>query len=438
MRHVDFSPLYRSTVGFDRLFTMLDSLGAARWRPDLSALQHRAHRRGRLSHLHGGRRLLGRGDLDPGHRNVLTVKGERKEEAKDEGAEVLYRGIAARAFERRFQLADHVEVDRRRLKNGLLHIDLKRKIPEELKPRKIEIGNGGAKRQADRGQGRRLTVEVSSRRRSGAFGRRFFSCLPLAAQAISSPKRSTSSAVVAKLVTKRQRLRPAATLAVEARAALRQSMEHRAGVLQPFGLRRGSRPRRPRWPAAARRGAARSTRRCGRPAGRPCALAWRASLQPQTVLEIGVELRRDEARLGKELGGALADEGAGPAPVPDRTGRSPRRTSSRSWCRRRRGCRRRASRSSPPAWRRARPARWQSARRPCAAAGRALAATAEIAAISSSAVDRADLGRLGDGHRHRLPGMHEVRQRSGRSPRRARRIDAPERAVDRRQARSRR
>ena len=72
------------------------------------------------------------------HRNVLTVKGERKEENDGEGAEVLYRGIAARAFERRFQLADHVEVDGATLKNGLLHIDLKRNIPEELKPRKID------------------------------------------------------------------------------------------------------------------------------------------------------------------------------------------------------------------------------------------------------------------------------------------------------------
>ena len=79
------------------------------------------------------------------HRNVLTVKGERKDEKQGEGTEVLYRGIAARAFERRFQLADHVEVTGAALKNGLLHIDLKRNIPEELKPRKIAIANGQAK-----------------------------------------------------------------------------------------------------------------------------------------------------------------------------------------------------------------------------------------------------------------------------------------------------
>ena len=78
------------------------------------------------------------------HRNVLTVKGERKEET-NEGSEVLYRGIASRAFERRFQLADHVEVTGASLKNGLLHIDLKRNIPEEMKPRKVEISAASAK-----------------------------------------------------------------------------------------------------------------------------------------------------------------------------------------------------------------------------------------------------------------------------------------------------
>jgi molecular chaperone IbpA len=78
------------------------------------------------------------------HRNVLTVKGERKEE-NGEGSELLYRGIASRAFERRFQLADHVEVVGATLKNGLLHIDLKRSVPEELKPRKIDIKAASAK-----------------------------------------------------------------------------------------------------------------------------------------------------------------------------------------------------------------------------------------------------------------------------------------------------
>jgi len=79
------------------------------------------------------------------HRNVLTVKGERKEEADEEGGELLYRGIASRAFERRFQLADHVDITGAVLKNGLLYVDLKRNIPEELKPRKIAITSAPAK-----------------------------------------------------------------------------------------------------------------------------------------------------------------------------------------------------------------------------------------------------------------------------------------------------
>ncbi|MET0597835.1 MAG: Hsp20 family protein [Mesorhizobium sp.] len=144
MRHVDFSPLYRSTVGFDRLFTMLDSLG----QPDGGQTYppYNIERTGedayRISMA-----VAGFADEDlfiEAHRNVLTVKGERKEEGAKDGAELLYRGIAGRAFERRFQLADHVEVTGAQLKNGLLHIDLKRNIPEEMKPRKIDIAKAGA------------------------------------------------------------------------------------------------------------------------------------------------------------------------------------------------------------------------------------------------------------------------------------------------------
>lgn len=145
MRHVDFSPLYRSTVGFDRLFTMLDSLG----QPEggQSYPPYNIERTGedayRISMAVAG---FSENEISiEAHRNVLTVKGERKEENNGEGSELLYRGIASRAFERRFQLADHVDVTGAALKNGLLHIDLKRNIPEELKPRKIEISAAPAK-----------------------------------------------------------------------------------------------------------------------------------------------------------------------------------------------------------------------------------------------------------------------------------------------------
>ncbi|MCO6386455.1 Hsp20 family protein [Aliihoeflea sp. 40Bstr573] len=138
MRHVDFSPLYRSTVGFDRLFTMLDSLA----QPDngQSYPPYNIERTGedayRISMAVAG---FAEEDISiEAHRNVLTIKGD-KPETQDETSEFLHRGIAARAFERRFQLADHVEVVGALLKNGLLHIDLQRSVPEEMKPRKIAI-----------------------------------------------------------------------------------------------------------------------------------------------------------------------------------------------------------------------------------------------------------------------------------------------------------
>jgi molecular chaperone IbpA len=150
MRHVDFTPLYRSTVGFDRLFTMLDTLA----QPDsgTSYPPYNIERTGedayRISMA-----VAGFGETEiaiEAHRNVLTIKGEKAETENGEGSEVLYRGIASRAFERRFQLADHVDVVGAALKNGLLHIDLKRNIPEEMKPRKIAIGaNGGKAKQIE-------------------------------------------------------------------------------------------------------------------------------------------------------------------------------------------------------------------------------------------------------------------------------------------------
>ena len=145
MRHVDFAPLYRSTVGFDRLFSLLDTLGTPE-SAQTTYPPYNIERTGedayRISMAVAG---FSESEISiEAHRNVLTVKGERTEEKTDDGKEVLYRGIAARAFERRFQLADHVEVKDASLKNGLLHIDLKRNVPEELKPRKIAIANGQA------------------------------------------------------------------------------------------------------------------------------------------------------------------------------------------------------------------------------------------------------------------------------------------------------
>ena len=139
MRHVDFSPLYRSTVGFDRLFTMLDTLS----QPDQAQTYppYNIERTGENTY----RITMAVAGFDEtelsleAHAHVLTVKGEKSDEPAEGSSEYLYRGIAKRAFERRFQLADHVEVQAASLKNGLLHIDLLRNIPEAMKPRKIAI-----------------------------------------------------------------------------------------------------------------------------------------------------------------------------------------------------------------------------------------------------------------------------------------------------------
>lgn len=138
MRHVDFSPLYRSTVGFDRLFTMLDSL--AQPENGQTYPPYNIERTGedayRISMAVAG---FSEDDISiEAHRNVLTVKGEKTEEQSEE-REFLHRDIAARAFERRFQLADTIKVTGAGYENGLLNVDLVREIPEHKKPRRIAI-----------------------------------------------------------------------------------------------------------------------------------------------------------------------------------------------------------------------------------------------------------------------------------------------------------
>ena len=146
MRTFDLSPLYRSTVGFDRLFSVLDSLtnvdSTAQTYPPYN-IERTGENTYRVTMAVAG---FGEDDLSiETKENTLSVKGEKKAEAEGKEAEFLYRGIAARTFERRFQLADHVEVKGASLENGLLHIDLVREIPEAMKPRTIAIANGKAK-----------------------------------------------------------------------------------------------------------------------------------------------------------------------------------------------------------------------------------------------------------------------------------------------------
>ena len=145
MRTFDLTPLYRSTVGFDRLFSLLDQATGFESAP--SYPPYNIERTGENAYRVS---VAVAGFAEPElsievKENTLTIRGEKQAKQDEKSGEVLYQGIAARAFERRFQLADHVVVKGAALENGLLHVDLVREIPEAMKPRSIPIGNGPAK-----------------------------------------------------------------------------------------------------------------------------------------------------------------------------------------------------------------------------------------------------------------------------------------------------
>ena len=144
----DFAPFRRSTVGFDRLFDMLENSNVGQSQENYPPFD-----------------LIKVGDNDyrielavagfkpdeidiTAQQNVLIVSGSKKEENETKGGDYVYRGIANRSFERRFALADHIKVTGADVKDGLLVINLVREIPESLKPRKIEIG--GSERRQER------------------------------------------------------------------------------------------------------------------------------------------------------------------------------------------------------------------------------------------------------------------------------------------------
>ena len=143
MRQFDLAPLYRNTVGFDRLFSMLDQFVGVDAAPSYPPynIERTGENAYRISVAVAG---FTDGDLSiEVKENALTIRGD-KQVAEDRKAEVLYQGIAARSFERRFQLADGVQVTGAALENGLLHVELVREIPEAKKPRQIPIaGRGG-------------------------------------------------------------------------------------------------------------------------------------------------------------------------------------------------------------------------------------------------------------------------------------------------------
>ncbi len=142
MRPFDLTPLYKTSVGFDHLASMLDSLsndGTGNGYPPYN-IERIDENNYRISMAVAG---FGEEDLNiVVEENTLTITGDKRIEESE--GDFLHRGIAARSFERRFNLADHVEVKSAELENGLLHIKLVREIPEAMKPKTIAIKNGGS------------------------------------------------------------------------------------------------------------------------------------------------------------------------------------------------------------------------------------------------------------------------------------------------------
>src|SRR5438309_4575004 len=146
----DFAPFRRSTVGFDRLFDMLENStlggGQENYPPfDLIKLGENDFR---IELAVAG---FKRDEIDiTAQQNVLLVTGRKKDEDEQKGNDYVYRGIATRSFERRFALADHIQVRGADMKDGLLAIELRREIPEAMKPKKINIGASEGQPQHDR------------------------------------------------------------------------------------------------------------------------------------------------------------------------------------------------------------------------------------------------------------------------------------------------
>lgn len=132
----DFAPLFRSMIGFDRLASLLDGQGVSNAYPPYN-IEKTGEEAYKISMAVAG---FTQSDIDiTVEGGTLSVQGRKSDEKGDREAVFLHRGIATRAFEQRFQLADHVEVKSASLANGMLTIELKREVPERLKPRKIEV-----------------------------------------------------------------------------------------------------------------------------------------------------------------------------------------------------------------------------------------------------------------------------------------------------------
>ncbi|MGG5887054.1 Hsp20 family protein [Falsiroseomonas sp. HC035] len=148
MNALDFSPLFRSAIGFDRMARLVETARAAADGP--SYPPYNIEKTGEDNYvLTMAVAGFGPDDIEvTAHDNTLTVSGKAAP-APAENGRVLYRGIAGRAFERRFVLADHIVIEGAQLEHGLLHVALRRQVPEALKPRRIAI-------QAAQGQGQKV------------------------------------------------------------------------------------------------------------------------------------------------------------------------------------------------------------------------------------------------------------------------------------------
>jgi len=143
MTTFDFSPLFRNTIGFDRMAQMLDhsnrSENVNSYPP--YNIETRGENHYRITMAVAG---FSQDEVDiEFEKNTLTVSGRKTEETAEAASEYLYQGIANRAFKRSFKLADHIKVSDASMENGLLHINLELEIPEEMKPRKISISGSG-------------------------------------------------------------------------------------------------------------------------------------------------------------------------------------------------------------------------------------------------------------------------------------------------------
>ena len=150
MNALDFSPLFRTAIGFDRLARLMDTARAAADAPSYPPynIERTADDAYTLTMAVAG---FGQDDIEiTAQDNVLVVSGKAPQPTDE--SRFLHRGIAGRAFERRFVLADHLRVEGASLENGLLHVALKREVPEALKPRRIAIASGRPQQPAIEGR----------------------------------------------------------------------------------------------------------------------------------------------------------------------------------------------------------------------------------------------------------------------------------------------